>query len=560
VGPPQVPAVVAAPPARLRQIIMNLVSNALKFTARGEVSVRVDCGARVEDWVTVHLAVSDTGIGISAAQQVAIFSPFVQADASTTRRFGGTGLGLTIASQLVEMMGGRIWVESTVGAGSTFHVSLPLQTRPALRERVLSETPDFEGLTALVVDDNATNRRILEATLRRWGFLPTLAESGAAALIALRQGQAQGKPFPLVLLDFQMPDMDGFQVVEQIRGIPELSHTTIMMLSSVGEGSDSARCRALGVTSYLTKPVRQQLLLDAIRAALSGAQRPDRPLLRPRAATTQRPLGRTHRILVAEDNPVNRRLVQVLLQRRGYEPVLVVDGSEAVRAVEGGAFDLVVMDVQMPVMDGFEATATIRVAEQGTGRHIPILALTAHALKGDREACLRAGMDAYVTKPIQAPEFFAAMERLLEQQDQQPTESPEASVPEAAAPSSPDTVRTRLDVAATLEQVGDDPALLAELSDLYASEGPRLIGEMRRAIAADDSVALLAAAHSLRGASSNFLGHAVVPMTVALETRAHSGSLGGADEQLAQVEREVGQLILDLGAWRAKQRPPATRA
>jgi two-component system, sensor histidine kinase and response regulator len=399
-------------PSRLRQILVNLIGNAVKFTEAGEVVVHADSRPIDSEHVLVTFTVSDTGIGIPREKHATIFDPFTQADASTTRRFGGTGLGLTISARLAALMGGGISVESETGRGTQFRLDLPFEIgiEAALPEG-RRELKDLRGLDVLVVDDNATNRRILEGILRGWGMRPTVVDGGLAAIEALDRALAAGKPFPLALIDFQMPDIDGFGLAERVKQRPELATTMIMMLSSVGHRGDTARFRELGVASYLTKPVRQSILLDAILGVLRGSNTADDhkvPLTRDAVKDARQSL----RILLAEDNAVNRQLVKALLAKRGHRVVTVGNGREAIAAAAEGGIDLILMDVQMPEMDGLEATAVIRTVEKVTGEHIPIIALTAHAMKGDREACLAAGTDGYLSKPVNANDLFALIEAL----------------------------------------------------------------------------------------------------------------------------------------------------
>jgi signal transduction histidine kinase/DNA-binding response OmpR family regulator len=408
-----VPDDLVGDPGRLRQVVLNLVGNAVKFTERGEVVVSVSLvpgpsslaenkgrGTRDEGpgMVELHFSVRDTGIGIPADKREAIFRPFEQADGSTTRQYGGTGLGLTISQRLVGLMGGRLWVESEPGRGSTFHFTAAFRARATPAARGGAEPGDLADLPVLVVDDNDTNRRILEGMLRNWRMCLAAADGGEVALGELRRAAAAGAPYRLVLLDVMMPGMDGFEVARRIKQAPGLAGATIMMLSSADRKGDAARCRAMGVTRYLTKPVKQSELLDAILLAL-GRRRDWAPADAAAAPPAEgaRPLG----VLLAEDNTVNQRLALRLLEKQGHQVVVANNGREAVEAVERETFDVVLMDVQMPQMNGFEATAAIRAAERGTGRHVPIIALTAHAMKGDRERCLAAGMDGHVTKPIQ---------------------------------------------------------------------------------------------------------------------------------------------------------------
>ncbi|MGA2773486.1 MAG: PAS domain S-box protein [Bryobacteraceae bacterium] len=407
-----VPETLVGDPGVLRQIIVNLVGNAIKFTEQGEVNVRVERESEEEGRACLHFRVQDTGIGIPVESQTGIFDAFAQADGSTTRRYGGTGLGLTISRRLVEMMGGRMWLESTPGKGSAFHFTAWLG-RGNQTARATPEPANLEGLAVLVVDDNFTNRRILEEMLTAWRLKPVLAESARKAMSHLEQALDAGLPFPLVLVDANMPEMDGFALVEQIRRNPGLAGVIIMMLTSASQSGDAARCRELGVARYLTKPIGQSELLEAILQAVGSKPQAVAPASQPsiHPPLPKRPKG--FRILLAEDNVVNQMLAVRLLEKRGHHVQVAGDGREALEKLEKADFDLVLMDVQMPVMGGFAATAAVREMEKGTGKHIPIVALTAHAIDGDRERCLAAGMDGYVAKPIRPEELFEQIEALI---------------------------------------------------------------------------------------------------------------------------------------------------
>jgi CheY-like chemotaxis protein len=408
---PEVPEALLGDPGRIRQILINLIGNAIKFTEHGEVLVTVVEESDEATIACLHLAVKDTGVGIPTDKQKIIFEAFSQADGSMARKYGGTGLGLAICTRLVTMMGGKIWVESQLNKGSTFHFTLRLavQDRPAAGSVPL-QPEQLRAMHVLIVDDNFTNRTVLSEMLTRWGMKPTAVEGGRAALQALEVAKNSGRPFPLVLLDGQMPEMDGFTLAERITRDPELVGATIMMLTSAGHLGDAARCRELGISAYLAKPIRQGELLQAICDVLNLSTQKKAPLV---TRHTLRESRNRSRVLLAEDNAVNRTLAVRLLEKRGYIVSPTCNGREALAALEKEDFDIVLMDIQMPELDGFGATAAIREMERLTRRHIPIIAMTANALKGDEERCLSAGMDAYISKPIRTIELFATIERLL---------------------------------------------------------------------------------------------------------------------------------------------------
>jgi PAS domain S-box-containing protein len=412
---PDVPDALLGDPARLRQILVNLVGNAIKFTLSGEVVVRVLTASEGHGEVALDVSVTDTGVGIPPEKQRAIFDAFTQADSSMTRTYGGTGLGLTISTRLVELLGGRLSVESEVGRGSTFrfNASFALQKSPPARTAAI-DMEMLRDLRVLVVDDNATNRRILHDVLVGWHMKPILTDGGRAALSVLEETKHGRQPFSLVLLDAQMPDMDGFAVAHAIRRDPHLAGSMIVMLTSSGLRGDAARCRDVGIEAYLAKPVRQANLLAAIRKVIGSQVRPERRRLVTIHSLRESPRRRL-RVLVAEDNAVNQLLAVRLLEKRGHEVVVAATGTAALGALENQSFDLVLMDVQMPEMDGLEATIAIRERERAgaSGKHIPIIAMTANAMVGDKEQGLEAGMDAYLSKPLQVAALFAAIESLV---------------------------------------------------------------------------------------------------------------------------------------------------
>ena len=409
----EVPAWVVGDPGRLRQVLVNLISNAMKFTEQGEVVVGVHAESESENDVGMHFTVRDTGIGIPPEKQRMIFEAFTQADSSTTRQYGGSGLGLAICARLVHMMGGKIWVDSNPkGRGSTFHFTARLGL-PGDRVAGSAVAPieALQDLPVLVVDDNSANLYLLVEMLRRWGMCPSWAKGGGHALRKLRERSASGRPFRLVLLDAQMPDMDGCTTAERIGEDPALAGVPIILLTLTGCSGVAARCQQMGIRAYLTKPIFRPELLQTICIALGIAAPP--PQTVPSLTPSHRPERESPlEILLAEDNPVNQVLAVRLLGKRGHRVTVANHGQEAVTLVKQGSFDLVLMDVQMPVSDGFEATAAIRQWENASGGHVPIIAMTAHAMKGDEDRCLAAGMDAYLAKPINPGRLFDFIKNL----------------------------------------------------------------------------------------------------------------------------------------------------
>lgn len=412
---PETPEIVRGDSNRLRQVITNLVGNAIKFTNKGEVALRVAVDSADRNDRIIHFTVSDTGIGIPAEKQEMIFDPFAQADSSTTRNYGGTGLGLSISTRLVKMMGGRIWLESQEGNGTHFHFTVRLATsEKTIEVGTIAHPETLRGVRVLLVDDNRTNLRILAGMLKHWEMKFTAVEDGENAMEKLVAAHKAEEPYALILTDMHMPKMDGFALIERIRRMPELTTATIMMLSSGGNRGDAARCQELGVSAYLLKPIRQSELREAIARVLGSARTEGPiPLITRYSLHDGRDPDASLRVLLAEDNPVNQLLATRLLQKRGHFVAVAVNGRQAVAALQKDSYDLVLMDVQMPGMDGFEATAIIRQNEVGTTFHQSIIALTAHAIKGDRERCLAAGMDGYLSKPISAQELDEILDRHL---------------------------------------------------------------------------------------------------------------------------------------------------
>ncbi len=524
---PDVPSVGVGDPGRLRQVILNLVGNAIKFTERGQILVQVQVESRHDDRCVLHYFVSDSGIGVSKDKQESIFEPFKQADGSTTRRFGGTGLGLAISSTLIELMGGRIWLESAPHEGSTFHFTVPIGVTDARPEATSFDPTDLQ---VLIVDDNAVNRRMLHDLMLRWKMKPTTVASGSAALKALRDAAASGRPFALVLLDANMPAMDGFEVARRVQLETKLAGPTIMMLSSSGPYGETDKLAEVGVIWHLTKPVDQRDLLTAIGRALAREQAA-RPPLHAAMMAAELPERRL-RVLLAEDNVVNQRLAASILERRGHRVTISANGREALDSLERETFDVVLMDVQMPEMGGLEATAAIRQREKSAPGRVPVIAMTAHAMKGDRERCLAAGMDEYLTKPLDSRKLCAMVERLADGRS-----APDTDREPAAAFELSDQV---------LARVEGDRELLAEISRLFVDDAPVHLERIRDALDTGDTDSLRRASHALKGAAANFEAAAVVEGARSLEEMGRQGDLSGGEVAWAALRLETDRLIETL--------------
>jgi two-component system sensor histidine kinase/response regulator len=534
---PGVPDELVGDPIRLRQIVINLVGNAIKFTEQGEVVVRVEVDAQDGDDIRLHFAVRDTGIGIPEDKQSVIFEAFAQADGSTTRKYGGTGLGLAISSQLVRMMGGRIWVESQPGNGSTFHFTTKLLRSKTLAPKARAQMADLEDLRVLVVDDNTTNCRILEEILQSWHMRPAIANGAASAMVALKEAHATGQPFTLALLDCMMPEIDGFGLTEQILRDPDLAQTILIMISSAGQGKIATRCREMGMAGYLSKPLKQSELFDAIVTALS-----QKPSARPAPQQAARGLRRNLRVLLAEDNAVNQRLALKLLEKQGHQVVVTGNGKEALAALEHDRFDFVLMDVQMPEMGGLEAATRIREREKTVGGHIPIIAMTAHALKGDRERCLEAGMDAYVAKPVQSRLLFEAIDSVTIAEP-----STDAATPTPTEQMKLDT--EVFDHEAALAMIDGDLELFQELVALFMSESANLLDQIRGSLAQHDANALERSAHSLKGSVGAFRAESARLAAQKLEDLGRQGDFEQAEGACEELETEVVRLKAALAEY-----------
>ncbi|MDG3005452.1 hybrid sensor histidine kinase/response regulator [Paludisphaera mucosa] len=531
-----VPDVLVGDPGRLRQIMINLVGNAIKFTMEGEVVVKVgrEAGSGDAD-LSLHISITDTGIGVPEDKQQRIFESFTQADGSTTRKFGGTGLGLAISRRLVELMGGRIWLESRPGVGTTFHFTAKLPRCLVASHAAADASADFRGMRTLIIDDNATNRTILERVVIGWGMTPTLCDSGLTGLEAMSRAVDEGRPYSLVLLDAMMPEVDGFEVIRRINADPYVVGATILMLSSAAQLYDAVSYREMGLSRFLIKPVRPSDLLAAIRQGLGGRSVPRHDPSTP--DTTPGPSANEPlRILLADDNAVNQRLGARLLEKQGHAVVVAGDGRQTLELLAGGHFDMVLMDIQMPVMNGFEAAAAIRSREVLYGGHIPIIALTANAMKGDKEQCLQSGFDAYVTKPIRWPQLASAIEGLSRDRPRVDTAG--------QGPSPPPSI---LDEAASLERLGGDVDLLKEIATIFIGDCPRMVDQIADAVARGDAGALKLAAHTLRGSASNFASPAVEDAASRLEKMGSLGDVVGAPEAFAELLPLVDRLASALG-------------
>ena len=522
---PDVPDRLLGDPGRLRQVIVNLVGNAIKFTESGEIEVTVQIlNQAPESQVNLQFSVRDTGIGIPQEKFHTIFDSFSQADSSTTRKYGGTGLGLTISAQLIELMGGKIWLESEVGKGSIFHFSLLLNMTSSDPLLSYQATGSIAGLSVLAVDDNASNRKLLDEMLTNWKMRPTSVNSAEEAQTELARAVKIGKPYAFAILDAQMPGMSGFELAEWMHKYPGSTTKSIMMLTSEGQQDQTARCRNLGILSYLIKPVSQSELLDAIVTALGTPQQAaPPPVIRP----VLRESGHTLDLLLAEDNTVNQILATRLLNKLGHQITVANNGKEAVTHWQNGNFDAILMDVDMPEMNGYEATERIRELEKDTGRHITILAMTAHAMQGAREECLRHGMDGYLTKPINTGKLMNELATLtlnvVSARDVQP-------------PGLPSRVA---DMEKALQNIDDDRDLLNELIQVFLEDAPVQLNNIKESLQKSDTDVVRRSAHTLKGMVSIF---AAEPARLAAEYVEH---MAGQDACLTATH-DLEVALLDL--------------
>ena len=547
--PLNVPQNLRGDPARLRQILINLVGNAIKFTERGEVVVDVHPQWQNDHEISLIFTVQDTGIGIPADRLEQIFDAFTQVDASTTRNYGGTGLGLAISAQLLRLMDGRIWVESELDKGSKFSFSLRLMKAPKLGSEVRDLSDErLLHKRVLVVDDNATNRKVLIAFLVHWGIQVTAVEGGQSALRELSRAQSQQNPFHIVLLDAMMPDLDGFGVADEIRKLDGAPATPVMMLSSSHRQTDIIRCRQLGIGTFLTKPISPRSLHNAIVAALEHSSDP--PAAFPEATATSGyalPTDRPLRVLIADDHPSNRSLIAGILTKRGHHFVEATNGHDALEKLRNEPIDIVLMDVQMPIMDGYQTTTAIREQERQTAKHLPIIAITAHAMKGDREKCLNTGMDAYLSKPVVSTELIRIVETLAGLNGRYIPSGPDrnslanGSSFVKVAPMQPEDSPS-YDFRPALARLANDESLLRLQMGYFVEEAPELLHEIEHSLQTSDYAALKLAAHRLRGLVLSFDHRQASELCVALEEMARAGDCGNGSSVVNLLQQHINDL------------------
>lgn len=532
---PDVPTALIGDPARLRQIIINLAGNSIKFTKKGEVSIRVSTEKKENSSILLRFMVSDTGIGIPPDKIDKIFESYTQAGSFTTREYGGTGLGLTISKQLVEMMGGSIWVESPSHFGATFNFTARFRqdsVENAWKAMQLNGL-ELSGTRVLIVDDNATNRLVLKEMTTSWGMISTVAKHGEQAIDLLKKAYESGKPFQILLLDQQMPNADGFEVAKRIKDIPLGQDISIIMLAAAGLKGDAARCKRIGISGYLLKPVKQSELMYAIMIAMGSQEKEDTPVI---TRYTIQDARKRLNILLAEDNPINQRLALELLKTMGHRVVSVSNGIEAIDAFGKERFDLVLMDIQMPGMDGFEATKAIRNAESKI-RNIPIVATTAHAVKSDREKCLAAGMDDYVSKPINAEKLFEVIAKL--------TNVPENKKKKMSIPSVKTVEKQSNDVfdlSKALEAVLGNKELFQEIAGMLLENLPGSLSKIKKTIAAGNAESLERTAHNLRGSAGSFGAKLAYDAAYLLEKLGREGKIEEAKEAFSDLEERTAEL------------------
>ncbi|MFH1734444.1 MAG: PAS domain S-box protein, partial [bacterium] len=538
---PETPDTLKGDPGRIRQVLLNLLGNAIKFTDAGEINLKVNLIEQSATEARIQFIVQDSGIGISEERQAPIFDSFTQADGTTTRRYGGTGLGLAISQRLVNLMGGHIQVQSIVAEGSIFSFDLLLDKSHNLRRKKTLHTSEIEGLKILIVEDNRTNREFMLKMLRNWQTEPVAVKCIDEAMAEIIKAITEEVPYPLILIDGKLPDGNGFDLAEQIRNSQITPQPKLLLLTSTGQRGDAMRCKEIGIDGYLMKPIRQMELLDAINSILSGAAREseDQLLITQHSIFEER---NHYNILLAEDNPVNQRLAIRMLEKEGHTVTLAENGDLVLKhleSAENGSFELILMDVQMPILDGLQATGQIRKNEAETGGHIPIIAMTAHAMKGDRERCISSGMDAYVSKPIKIKELIETIEAVMMKFNAEAENH--ASLEETKPSASSDVSIMDRDLA--LERVGGDADLLVELAGIFLEDYQNLAQNIQTAIDKKDAKSLEHAAHSLKGSVANFAATAVIDAASQLEKMGREGQLDSAEAMYETLTKELNRLL-----------------
>ncbi len=530
-----VPSLLCGDPGRIRQILTNLTGNAIKFTEKGEVVIRVTLEEENGNQVTVRFAVTDTGLGIPQDRMDRLFRSFSQVDSSTTRKHGGTGLGLSISKRLAELMGGQIGVESEEGKGSTFWFTAVFGKQAVGRKGETVIPQDIRGQRILAVDDNATTRFILSEQLRSWGCLYDVASDGTEALAKLRKAAEADNPFRIAILDMNMPNIDGAMLGRQIKEDSKLCNTTLVLLTSRGVRGDAKQMQEIGFAAYLTKPIKSSQLHDCL--AMLIVRQPDAPEAAPAAIITRHSLaeksGRKTRILLAEDNLVNQRVALGILGKIGYRADVAANGREVLTALEKTPYDLILMDVQMPEMDGFEATAAIRQKESEMSRHIPIVAMTAHAMKGDRELCLEKGLDDYISKPVQAKDLQEAIDRQLGK-----VASPQAEMLPPVAPPGKEVFNEKF----LLDRLDGDKELYREVLQTFLQDAPLQIEKLKQALQKEDLSQTEKQAHSLKGAAMNIGGIALQDVAFDIEVSGKNRDLNQARLLMQKLNKEFESL------------------
>lgn len=535
-------------PIRLRQVLLNLVGNAIKFTLSGQVQVTVQTESRTAQGVELHFQVQDTGIGIPRDKLQDIFKPFVQADVTMSRKYGGTGLGLAIATRLVELMGGRIWVESERNRGSTFHFTARFSfgPKPEVHEPIRGSTAGVAGLPVLVVDDNEANLALLRKMFIGWEMRPTTVIRGEQAIQEVKKAETENRPFALILIDAQMPGMDGFELARRLREELQVKSPQIIMLSSLDRTMDTSRCQQYGIQSVLMKPITPSDLWDAVVRAINPQVVDTESST---SSTTWLPVTgrRSYRILLAEDNEINQKLATLILKEMGHKVRVVGNGVQAVKAVKEGTFDLVLMDIQMPVMDGLEATQTIRKNEILTGKHIPIIAMTAHAIQGDRERCLEGGMDGYISKPIRPKDVSSTLNTVMDTLSPAPPNGEKDPMDTSAM--IPQTTETILNEVELLERFGGNRSRVGRFAQDFTKLCPEMLSDIKNAIQQKDALRLKFSAHKFKGAISVFTCGTAHHLAQELEEMGSGGDLSHAENTYNHLNLAIERLQKELKTY-----------